>query len=215
MHIDETQVLRYLGYNNQSLSLDMKALIHLCISDCEEASKPSYIYHAFDLEETPRGIAAAGSGLVLEGNDILEHLNNCEKCIIFAATLGIGIDSLIRISEHSDLTRAVILDACANDLIEQYCDSIQSEMTEYFAPQWHLTDRFSPGYGDFPLSVQPKIIRILNADKKIGLTCTKSHIMLPRKSVTAVIGLTKEECVKGQGNKCDMCGKSDTCAYRR
>ncbi len=50
--------------------------------------------------------------------------------------------------------------------------------------------RFSPGYGDCPLSAQRSIVNsVLNATRLIGLTVTPTSLLIPTKSVTAVIGL--------------------------
>ncbi|MBQ6110986.1 MAG: hypothetical protein IJL01_01180 [Synergistaceae bacterium] len=52
-----------------------------------------------------------------------------------------------------------------------------------------MTSRFSPGYGDLGMNVIEDIITILNATKRIGLSVTRSLMMTPVKSVTAVAGL--------------------------
>jgi hypothetical protein len=52
--------------------------------------------------------------------------------------------------------------------------------------------RFSPGYGDFPLGLQPKLLGVLDAERRLGLTVTPAHLLLPRKSVTAVIPFLPE-----------------------
>ena len=53
----------------------------------------------------------------------------------------------------------------------------------------------------------------LQAEKKIGLTVTESCLMLPIKSVSAVIGLTsnQESC---HVHKCAACSNT-TCPFRK
>ena len=130
----------------------------------------------------------------LHGEDIKNHLKNCKEIIIFAATLGLQVDDLIRSLEVSDMAGAVILDSLASDAIEDYCDEIVgagfSRPTEKRVGRPHpYTTRFSPGYGDFPLSVQQDLLTVLNAQKQIGLYVTDSGILIPRKSITAIIGV--------------------------
>ena len=55
--------------------------------------------------------------------------------------------------------------------------------------------RFSPGYGDLSLDTQKKLLSALDSQRKIGITLTESLLMLPTKSVSAIIGL---ECRKGE-----------------
>ena len=71
--------------------------------------------------------------------------------------------------------------------------------------------RFSPGYGDFPLECQPGLFRLLGVQRNIGVTLTDSLLMLPTKSVTAVIGLCDGETPCPTG--CAACDRAD-CAFR-
>ena len=56
-----------------------------------------------------------------------------------------------------------------------------------------LKPRFSPGYGDLPLSMQTDIFRVLDCPRKVGLTLNNSLLMSPSKSVTAIMGIHKTE----------------------
>lgn len=84
---------------------------------------------------------------------------------------------------------------------------------EYLEKGLYLRPRFSPGYGDFPLSAQKEILDGLEAGKRIGITLTEGYLMMPSKSVTAVIGVSRTPAactIEG----CEACGKKD-CAFRR
>jgi hypothetical protein len=85
-----------------------------------------------------------------------------------------------------DSAEGLCLQACAAAKIEEYCDSVEKELPAH-------RPRFSPGYGDFDITHQTDILRILDA-QKIGLTETKTHMLTPLKSVTAVIGICRRVC---------------------
>ena len=53
----------------------------------------------------------------------------------------------------------------------------------------HLTERFSPGYGDLDMAVQKDLCLVLDTGRTIGVTLTESCMMVPVKSVTAIVGL--------------------------
>ena len=74
-----------------------------------------------------------------------------------------------------------------------------------------LEPRFSPGYGDLPLSAQKNIFAVLDPERRIGLTLNSSLLMSPSKSVTAFVGLGNTE--KRGSNKCSLCEKTD-CTLR-
>ena len=61
--------------------------------------------------------------------------------------------------------------------------------------------------------MRPSRMTVLRTPERIGLTVTDSMLLLPIKSVTAVIGVsrTPQECVP---EGCVSCGKKD-CLFRR
>lgn len=114
-------------------------------------------------------------------------LGECETVYIFAATIGLSADRLI--SRYSTLSpsKAVIMDGCATAAIEGFCDYLCSEV--FGVP---CQERFSPGYGDLPLEMQPHILSYLDAHLSIGLTMTDSMLLTPTKSVTAIVKSRKD-----------------------
>lgn len=211
---DRTEILRYLGYSGQALDSQTQDLLELCIQTITKAVKPKFCYTIFPLKQTD-SIFLAGCNLELPGNSIRKHLAGCEQVILLGATLGIEADNLIRISEAESMTRAVILDAVATELIEQLCNQAEKEIRrEIQKDNLSLTSRFSPGYGDLPLTLQGRISAILDTSRKIGLTVTEQSLMLPRKSVTALMGISKKPCHQTR-HSCHLCSKKGTCQFQK
>ena len=144
------------------------------------------------------------SELRLEGKSIKRHLSGCQKIVVMGATLGAGADHLIRRLQITDMTEAVIADCGASVLIEQVCDAFQKTIND--AVDGYTTSRFSPGYGDFPIEVQPDMIRYIDGQRKIGLNVTSNNLLVPRKSVTAVIGVS-DRPVRGSLATCAECAQ--------
>lgn len=208
------EILRYLGYRGQALPEGFEAQLEECMREMRAAAAPRHIQRAFPLRVASDGLALAGAALVLPGKDIARHLMGCTQAVLLAATLGAGADSLIRRWEYTDLTRSLLLDTCATQLIEEYCDRVEREVrTQAADGGLCATGRFSPGYGDLPLELQPAITAALDTPRKIGLTCSESLLLLPRKSVTAVIGLGKD--ARRAPGGCAGCPARDSCRYKR
>ena len=73
--------------------------------------------------------------------------------------------------------------------IETFIDNLNAHIKEEANNEGLTTmPRYSPGYGDVPLSIQKDFFRLLNC-KRIGLSLMDSLIMAPEKSVTAFIGI--------------------------
>ena len=97
--------------------------------------------------------------------------------------------------------------------IEQVCDEAERLIAERVSEPY-FTFRFSPGYGDYPLDTQKRLLRLLDAPRKIGLSLNDSLLLTPVKSVTAVIGLSDQPIPRGKRG-CAICSLRETCAYRR
>ena len=115
----------------------------------------------------------------------------------------------------SNLAKAAMVQAAGAAGIESYVDQIEEGIRQDAKKRgWYLRPRFSPGYGDFALDHQKDIFQILECEKRIGLTLTEGNLMMPSKSVTAVIGFTTEERKSCQMEKCSLCAKTD-CEFRQ
>lgn len=150
--------------------------------------------------------------IAFESAGLARHLAGCVEGYLFAATLGAGVDRQMRRYESTDIPRAHALQAAAAALLEQRCDEAQARLEEGLS-ELFLTPRFSPGYGDLPLTMQKRLLQVLDANRRIGLSCTEGCMLTPTKSITAVIGIGKTPC--GHDRKgCAACKKKD-CTFRR
>ena len=67
-----------------------------------------------------------------------------------------------------------------------------SESVNFISPNESLVSRYSPGYGDFPLTAQRELLSLLDAPRKVGVSLTDTLLMVPSKSVSAIIGVKEE-----------------------
>ena len=101
------------------------------------------------------------------------------------ATIGIKADMLIKRLEIASPAEAFITDALASAAAESLCELADDTLRGV----GKKPIRFSPGYGDLPLSVQPAVLAALNADYTLGIALSPSFLMTPMKSVTAIMGI--------------------------
>ncbi|TDT61054.1 methionine synthase [Fonticella tunisiensis] len=167
MNINKNEVLRYLGYKNQPIDENLNELIDSCIDEIKEISDPRYICNIFDVKVFENEVQLSNTNLTLRGRDITNHLRNSKKCAVLASTLGVKVDNRIGYLERVDMTRALILDACATEAIESICNEVEDGIREPARKEGlDINYRYSPGYGDLPIDVQPHILNVLNAEKK-------------------------------------------------
>ncbi len=213
MKIDRREICRYLGIAGRPEAERIAPLIEESVLLLEKAADPRFLYEIVPLSLGAEHTVDMGF-LQTQSRNLSRNLLGCRQAAVMAATLGIGTDRMINRMFHLDAAKATVMQAAAAAMIEAWCDVCQETIRQEAARRGlFLRPRFSPGYGDFPLKSQKAILQGLQAQKKIGLTVTDSLMMIPVKSVTAVIGLSEENsfCHK---NGCEVCPKDD-CAYRR
>ena len=196
------EVRRYLGLKGTLPELEEK--LEQAGAWLLAAAKPRAVWKAVPVVQT-------------ESRDLQAHLDGCSACFLFAATLGIEVDRLLTRLAITDSSAAVMVQACAAAFLESFCDE-QMELLAREIPGQFLRPRFSPGYGDFPVEYNSKILSALHAETVIGLSATTADMLVPTKSVTAVIGCsnTPDSRFPGCGSApgCSACPKTN-CAFRR
>lgn len=213
--IDKDEVLRYLGYKDQVLDDITNKLIEESIKEIINSIEEKSTYKFFDIERDKDELWIKNTNLKLIGEDIKNHLKDSQSCIIMAVTLGHKVDTMLRYYEKISMTKAMIMDACASTVIEEICDLVNNEIEiKVCKNNKALTSRYSPGYGDLPIDMQSDLLRILGAKKSIGLSLTSYNILIPRKSVTAIIGIV-DEGHKKEELSCLNCNLYDSCNYSK
>lgn len=206
------EALRYLGYKDQKPDEKMTEMLNECSAAVLSAARAQMVYRVFELKKHAEVIEVEGTNLRLPGNAIRLHLEGCRRAVLFAATVSGGVDRLIRQAQLTDMARAVVIDSLATVAIEQVCDQTEQLLRQEF-PNAYQTFRFGVGYGDFPITIQKDFITVLNASKQIGLHVNASSMLIPSKSVTAVIGLS-DNPIAARARGCQTCSMREHCSFR-
>lgn len=215
LSINFPEVWRYLGYRGGAVPEGETArAIEAGAEQVLRAARPRSVSTVVPVAFGEGNRLSLGS-MEVESAALRKNLTGCEEAVLFAATLGIEVDRLIaRCCALDQVSRAAICQAAAAALIETYCDQVNDALRqEAEGAGWYLRPRFSPGYGDFSITHQREIAQLLRTAESIGLTMSESLMLLPAKSVTAVVGRSHvaAPCHR-QG--CEVCDQID-CPFRR
>ena len=209
--IDKNEMLRYGGHKGE-ITPQLSHMADEIINKITPHLTPRYIQGRYRITAVENGIQL-DTGLILQGEDIKKHLAGCDECYIICATVGTGADGFIRSMLALGSVWGLLADAAATRAVESLCDNVETQLrTSLKAENSYLTWRYSPGYGDFPFTQQPDILALLKADKTVGVTCNDSCMMIPAKSVTAVMGIAKTKPAE-KTHSCDRCPNKDNCNF--
>ena len=198
---DRKEILRYAGAF--SVSGDLSALLEEVIAEGLPLLHCRLCWQEFSVTMNDNCVVFPFASV--RSRDLKNHLDGCGRAVLFAATVGLALDRRIARYGAAAPAKALLLQAMGAERVEALCDCFCRQLEERCGP---VTGRFSPGYGDLPLSFQRQLMDVLDCSRQLGLTLNDSLIMSPSKSVTGIIGAgshchrTKHSCAQCPNINC-------------
>jgi hypothetical protein len=226
--IVQADLLRLVGYKTEQEPDDkLRALIAEATTEAEKLARPQAMLGLFEEKDVPAGthlsaffssaLDAGAAGGRPAGAAVSRGAFGPPALQVAISVCTIGPLLEERVSEYSsagELTRGLILDAAGSVLAEAVCDYANEKIcADAGGRSLYTTCRVSPGYGRWKIEEQKVIFDLLPADS-IGVILTKSFMMIPRKSVSFAVRLTRERPTGQPGSPCALCGRED-CEFRR
>ena len=141
----------------------------------------------FGLVRTKEGLRLSGTDVTLRGELAARHFVECDEVYVVLLTMGMESERNIKSTYALSPTKGLVLDACYSEAIERRLDAYEEEKRK---DGDRLTSRISCGYGDLPLETQGPILRLLSPEK-IGVYQNESFMLVPNKSVVAIVGIKR------------------------
>lgn len=210
MELRLSEILRYSGVRGEADEITLSKIRQLT-DEIMSAVTPKSIYKQFDIVRIDGGIRL--DSVEFRSKALLKNLEGCERVLLYACTLGVESDMILRKYRATDSSKFVLCQAVFTEMCEAYSDEIINGLADkYRSDGLYLKPRFSVGYGDLPLEYQREFFSLLEITKRIGVTLNSQCMMTPSKSVTAFIGITdKKPCRR---KTCEICDKTD-CQFRK
>ncbi len=213
--IDKEEARRYAGLKCAAAFPEQ-----LLDTACDEAlllSRPRAAWNIYPYDPAT-GTIAAPTPLRLAGEKVRGHLAGAGEAAVLAVTIGAALEEEVsRLFAAGEYTAGLLLDAAGTAAVEQAADAANAYIADKAARRGlKAKSRFSPGYGDWAITDQPAMVALADGGH-IALAATPSCMLVPRKSVTALIGLApaeennKRSCGE---NGCAGCPQKDCIARR-
>ena len=177
--IDDRELSARLGRLCSHTDPDISPIVNSVIAE----SEPKYAVRSCPVS-IENGDAVLGFGRV-KSTALAKCLSGCSEAFVLAVTLGISVDRLISKISRISKAEAFIYDAVASALAEAVCDAAQEQISTGL----NTSMRYAVGYGDFSLDYQADVLDYLGAPTYLGITLTDSCLMVPFKTITAIIGI--------------------------
>jgi len=156
-----------------------------------------------------------GGSIVFQSEVIAQLLEQCERAAVFLVTIGNHLEEMVRrLAEDGLVLQATVLDAIGSVAAEKLADFVQDRVGEIARAQGLcISQHFSPGYCDWDIGQQKTVLWAVNGDS-MGVRLTEACLMIPRKSISGIIGIGSCDGSVENYNPCRTCNKHD-CLGRR
>jgi len=212
--INRQRILHDIGYAPGSEpSARMVSLVNEYIENVHQFLAPSFSYVVRDIILVTGNSVIIEYGVIFESEVIARLLEKADKVAVFVLTIGKYLeDTAAQLAQDGLVLQSAVLDAIGSDAAERLADSVESQISEVAHNQgFTISRRFSPGYCDWNVTQQKMVFQAMREDYA-GVSLTDSCLMIPRKSVSGIIGIGSIEVEKY--NPCSTCDKHD-CIGRR
>jgi len=179
-NLNENHILRRIGHKNRQNKINdtLIDIIH------EEKEKLNSLLHA------------AAVYKILDYSETNQHpiFKNADKVALSICTIGPGVESeSTRLMKKNEMLRGLVVDALGSEAAEEAAEQVDKILCKK-ARKMDLwpSRRFSPGYKNWDIKEQKYIFQILPVED-IGVTLTKSYMMVPRKSVSFRINFYRDK----------------------
>ncbi len=163
-------------------------LIEGCLEELKKVLTPKFCFTVSEASYGENNLIDLGY-MKINSEKLTKNLRGAKRVYTFAATIGHGADRLLAKQSKISSAKYFVTDG----LSSAFAEALADYANKYIAEGKNCYPRFSPGFGDVPLSVQPNVLGAVNAGKLLGITLSDTFLMTPMKSVTAFIGEKNED----------------------
>ena len=216
LKLDEDAVLRGQGADPAAIRQRSPRLVRIAQEALEEGRsllQPRALYQQYDVGALRHEKITLAGGESLSGPLIAQHLGAARRVIVLVCTIGPALDELISETGNDDMVHALALDGVGSAAVEALANELCHRFELEAAQEGLQTSiPLSPGMLGWTVEQgQPQIFNLVDGNS-IGVTLTDQHLMIPRKSLSMVLGFGPD--MGHMGRVCDYCAMRETCRYQ-
>ena len=218
LKLDMKEVLRHEGIRLPSkLSPEVAALLHELLASVEDQHllKPAIVYEMYDVAQVDRSGLCLKDNKMLNGSLFSSVMSTVEELTVAVCTIGSNLEK--KVSDYfqsNEPLRGVLLDGIGSAAVDLLTRETCKLVTKKASSRgYQASSPLNPGMSGFPISEQWQLFQLVSAEK-IGVSLTSSGVMVPRKSISLVIGIGPQMKSWTQKEICARCSLKKTCAYK-
>lgn len=214
--IDPDEVLRFQGYKRgvDIPSADVRALFDEALATGTRLMTPRAVVRWLPVARRgPDTLEVADVELTIPA--IGARWGVVEHVAVAVCTIGDALERRVaELWEVRELPLASMLDSVGSGAVESLAEYVNDVLCQQgLAAGLKVTNRISPGYGDWDVAEQERLFRLC-AGTAAGITLNAACVMTPGKSISLVAGAGAAARTDHYFSQCARCWMRD-CSYRR
>lgn len=200
--------------NKDERAVAIRAALDECMRKARSLSIPKYTFVEKKIIGFKDDYVEIEGGIKFYTKKTTKYISGASRLVLFLVTIGNKIENeASSLTSGKDPLKGYLLDRIGSFAVESLADKIEKRLRKDHGPQKSVSSRFSPGYCDWPIEDQFKMANILDFSKA-GVALTEGCMMVPKKSISAIVAVADEGVFKDFVSSCDVCELND-CNYRR
>lgn len=218
LSLKTADVMRREGFREYSkIRSEIKILIRELLASVKKAHllEPAIAYEIYTITEiSPRQLSLEGKP-VFHDPLLSSLLPQAKELAVAVCTIGPRLEK--QASDYfnqGEPLRGTLLDGIGSAAV----DSLTEEVCKFIARKassrgYEASSPINPGMPGLPITEQWQLLKLVPAGE-IGVTLTSSAMMVPRKSVSMVMGIGPQMAKWTRAEVCARCHLKKTCPYR-
>lgn len=205
-------VLRGQGIDPGRARPGIVAVARGVLDEAQSLLAPAALYTILPVRDFQHQRVTLDGGAVFEGPLVARALAGATQVALAVCTVGPALDERVTALFTENPVRALALDGAGIAAVGGIARLASERVREEAAARGlRIGMRAEPGQEGWPIQQQRVLFDLLPAEE-IGVRLTASCLMLPRKSLSFVVGLGPE--MQPDAVTCDFCSKRERCAWR-
>ncbi|MDP3791445.1 MAG: vitamin B12 dependent-methionine synthase activation domain-containing protein [Candidatus Omnitrophota bacterium] len=196
-------------------AVNIRAALSVCIRKARSLADAKYFFIEKKILQIGDDFIEIEGPVRFSTRKIPPFIKGAESLALFVVTIGNGIEKEASLfTSGSDPLGGYLLDRIGSFAVESLAERLENRLRRnYSLLKKSVSSRFSPGYCDWPTEEQFKLAKVLDFSKA-GVELTEGCMMVPKKSISAMVAIANEGIFKKFISSCDICEKGD-CEFRR
>jgi len=177
--------------------------------------KPRYTFEERKISTLGADFIEIEGGLRFNTSNIPNFISGAEGLVFFLVTIGPDIEKeASQLTSGEETLTGYLLDRIGSYAVESLAENLEKRLRKNYSHiKKSISSRFSPGYCDWPIEEQFKLAKVIDFSK-VGVELNSNCMMIPKKSVSALVAVADKDVFKEFASSCDICANPE-CDFRR